>query len=364
MKAVTQFSRQLFTIIATLAGTFCLAAMAVAEQSPIQAPTQEDIGIFTAVEGRITVTRPSTGTGAAVKLQDTVLFRDTIETDKESRTKALLNDDSILTIGEHSRVEITEHIYDPARSVRSVVVNLVQGKVRALVGKVFAGSGSKFEIHTPTAVAAARGTYFVVWHVDGTSGIANIGNHGDVDFQSGGHAVRVVPGTYSLTPPGGGPPSSPQPTTGNNAPAQVANAVHGTDIKDDAKENPSHAAQASGGTAPVAQPPQAPSGLPGSGAEPGSGSPLIPTSTIVPNVTVPAVISGAAPPPPPPPSPPPPPPPPPPRFKPIPIDPSDVHRDNGLHLGQRDLQPGHGNPTPGNNKIPSSSAGPNQGKLR
>jgi len=356
MKAVTRSPRQLFPIVAILASAFCLATTAVAEQLPLQASVQEDIGIFTAVEGRITVTHPSAGAATAVKLQDTVLFRDTIETAKESRTKALLNDDSILTVGEHSRVEITEHMYDPTRSVRSVVVNLVQGQVRALVGKVFAGSGSKFEIHTPTAVAAARGTYFVVWHVDGASGIANIGAHGDVDFQSGGHTVSVVPGTYSLTPPGGGPPSLPQPTTGSNAPAQVAAAVQGTDIKDDAKENPSHTAQASGGTASVPQSSQTPGGQPESGAAPGSGTPLIPTSTIVPNVTVPAVVSGAAPPPPPPPSPPSPPPPPP-RFKPIPIDPTAIHPDNGLHLGQKGLQPGYGNPTPGNNQMPPGQGG-------
>ncbi len=265
---------------------------------------EPDIGVFTAVEGRVSVQHAQSPEAVSAKLRDTVLFKDLIETQEESHTKALLNDDSILTVGEHSRVEITEHLYDPNRSLRSVVVNLVQGKVRALVGKVFTGSGSKFEVHTPTAVAAARGTYFVVWHVEGASGVANIGNHGDVDFHSGGRMVSVAPGTYSLTPPGGGPPS------------------------------------------------QTPGSAPGSGAGLGSGSPLLPTSTVVPNVTVPAVISGAASPPsPPPPSPPPP------RFHPIPIDPSKVHQDNGLHLGQQGLQPGHGNPTPGNNQIPPGQGG-------
>jgi hypothetical protein len=355
MKAVTRFPRQLFPIIATLVGTFCLAATAVAEQSP----AQEDIGIFTAVEGRITVTRPSIGAATAVKLQDTVLFRDTIETDKESRTKALLNDDSILTVGEHSRVEITEHLYDPTRNVRSVVVNLVQGKVRALVGKVFAGSGSKFEIHTPTAVAAARGTYFVVWHVDGASGIANIGNHGDVDFQSGGQTVRVNPGNFSMTPPGGGPPSPQAPATGGNIPSQVASAVQGTEVKDNHEESPSHTAQASGGTASVNSPTAQPA-APVAAAAPTNPSGSLP-STISTLITPPAVTSGAAPPPP---SPPPPPPPPPPRFKPVPIDPVAIRPDNGLHLGQRDLQPGHGNPTPGNTKIPPGNAVQNQGKLK
>ena len=271
--------------------------------------------MFIAIEGKASVQHAQSPEILSVKLQDTVLFKDLIETQKESRTKALLHDDSILTIGEHSRVEITEYLYDPNRSLRSVVVNLAQGRVRALVGKVFVGSGSKFEVHTPTAVASARGTYFVVWHVDGASGIANIGSHGNVDFQSGGRLVSVTPGTYSLTPPGGGPPSPPQPATGSNSPAQVANAVHGTNIKDAATEKPSRTIRALGDTAPVARLLQSPGGMRGPGAERVSGSPLSPTSTVAPNMTVPAVISGAASPP----------------------------DNNGFHLGPKGLQPGQGN---------------------
>jgi len=315
--------------------------------------TEPDVGVFTAVEGKVSVQHAQSPELLPAKLQDTVLFRDLIETQKESRTKALLNDDSILTIGEHSRVEITKHLYDPKRSLRSVVVNLVQGKVRALVGKAFEGSGSKFEIHTPTAVAAARGTYFVVWHMDGASGVANIGNHGNVDFRSGGRMVSVVPGTYSLVPPGGGPPSLPKPATGGNAPAQVANAVHGTDMKDDAKENPSHAAQASGGTAPLNQPTQSQGGPSVPSAALSSGSPSMPTSTIVPNVTVPAVISGAASPPPPPPALPPPPP------------PSGGPSGNpGQGIGPGGLPPGQGGIVPGTGQTNPGQGGSHSNRPR
>ena len=319
------------------------------------AAAEPDVGVFTAVEGKVSVQHAQSPEALSAKMRDTVLFKDLIETQKESRTKALLNDDSILTIGEHSRVEITEHLYDPNRSLRSVVVSLVQGHVRALVGKTFAGSGSKFEIHTPTAVAAARGTYFVVWHVEGASGVANIGNHGDVDFHSGGSTVSVAPGTYSLTPPGGGPPSPPQPTTGGNAPAQVAAAVQGTDIKDDAKENPSHTAQASGGTAPVAQPTQTPGGPSGPSTALSSGSPSMPTSTIVPNVTVPAVISGAASPPPPPPIPPLPPPPPPPVIPP---------GGHGIGIGPGGLPPGQGGIVPGTGETNPGQGGSHSNRPR
>ncbi|HEX9742855.1 MAG TPA: FecR family protein [Nitrospiraceae bacterium] len=320
---------------------------------------EPDIGVFTAVEGKVSVQHAQSAEALAAKQSDTVLFRDLIETQKESRTKALLNDDSILTVGEHSRVEITEHIYDPNRGVRSVVVNLVQGKVRALVGKIFEGSGSKFEIHTPTAVAAARGTYFVVWHVDGVSGIANVGSHGNVDFGSAGRTVNVGPGSFSLTPPGGGPPALPSPMTGSNVPAQVTAAVQGTEVPSTpASENPSHTAAASGGTAPV-QSPQAIANV--SGATSGtttttssSGT----TSSLVTGSTPPAVTSGAA-----------------------PGSSGDgggtgetgggsgdtgggggdtggggggegPKPNRGLHLGQLGLQPGFGFPTPGNNIIP------------
>jgi len=166
---------------------------------------EDGIGIFTAVQGQVTVAHPKVATIVPVKLQDAVLFKDIIETQNESRTKALFEDDSLLTVGENSRIEITEHIYDPNQNKRSMVVKLVQGRLRALVSKIFTGSGSKFEIHTPTAVAAARGTYFVVWFENGTSGVVNIGNSGIVDFTSEGKRVSVKPGEYSFAALGEAP---------------------------------------------------------------------------------------------------------------------------------------------------------------
>lgn len=374
-----------------------VAVLALLGQGLLDAKAEEsppgDIGIFTAVEGQVSVTHSGTADALPAKLHDDVRFLDIIETDRESRSKALLNDDSILTVGEHSRVEITEHVYDPRRDARTVVVNLVRGKVRALVSKVFTGTGSKFEVHTPTSVAAARGTYFVVWHADGVSGIANIGAHGAVDFQSGGSTVHVEPGNFSLTPPGGGPSLPAAALSGSNVPSHVTAAAQGTTVQDTPKpESPKQAVLSLSGQAAM---PPAGSLLSG-GQTGGSGlpsanvGPSVVTGTIsapaVPIVTVPAVISGASGggssgtttsspppalppppvlsppsppvvvlPPPPPVLPPPPPvlPPPPPVVTPppppvvLPPPPPVVHTDNGLHLGQSGLQPGHGGPNPG-----------------
>lgn len=168
-------------------------------------PLAEGIGVITAVQGQVTMAHPQAERAVPAKIDDNVLFKDIIETQSESRTKALFDDDTLLTVGEHSRVEITEHIYDPSQNRRSLVVKLVRGKLRALISKVFDGSGSKFEIHTPTAVAAARGTYFVVWVEGELSGVVNIGTSGRVDFTSGGQTVSLAPGQFSVAPAGATP---------------------------------------------------------------------------------------------------------------------------------------------------------------
>jgi FecR protein len=167
--------------------------------------TKEGIGFYTAVLGKATVTHLGEAQVLPVKLQDEVLFKDVIQTEHDSRTRALFQDDSMLTVGENSRVEIDEYIYNPEKNVRLAIVKLMQGQVRALVSKVFKANGSKFEIHTPSAVAAARGTYFTVWVENGQSGIINIGEKGRVDFTSGGTTVAVDPGFFSVAKEGQAP---------------------------------------------------------------------------------------------------------------------------------------------------------------
>jgi hypothetical protein len=165
----------------------------------------EEVGFYTAVAGQVSVTHPGDTRLIPVKLHDQVLFKDVIETQRASRTKAFFQDDSILTVGENSRVEIDEYIYQPDNNVRRAVVRLLEGQVRALVSKVFKANGSRFEVHTPSAIAAARGTYFTVWVHDGQSGIINIGETGRVDFTSGGATVTVDPGYYSVAKDGDAP---------------------------------------------------------------------------------------------------------------------------------------------------------------
>ncbi len=123
----------------------------------------EVVGAVTASLGTSYVTRAGAAERIVVKRGADTHFMDTYQTEAKSRLKILFEDDSIISMGENSKLMITENIYDPNEKKRSTVVKMVGGSMRVMVGKAFAGGKTKFEVHTPTSVAAARGTYFIVW---------------------------------------------------------------------------------------------------------------------------------------------------------------------------------------------------------
>lgn len=85
-----------------------------------------------------------------------ILENDAVETGSGSRTKLFFIDDSILNLGEMSRIEVQEYMYSPEKQRSRSIYRLMDGALKVVVGR------SDLEIHTPTAVAAARGTKFMV----------------------------------------------------------------------------------------------------------------------------------------------------------------------------------------------------------
>ena len=219
-------------------GTYSLAMMPLSLWLIAMAPSdvvamETAVGQFTVVKGNVTVAHAAASNNRPqhVEPQDSVLFHDRIQTGADSRTKALFVDDTLLTVGENTRIKIDEYVFQPQEDLRSVIVNMFQGRIRALVGKHFVGAGSRFEIRTPTAVAAARGTYFIVW-IDNsrTTGMANIGEKGDVAFTAAGRTVIVKPGYYSLAIDGEAPTT---PVVFTDQTAEISRLVAATDVKDD-----------------------------------------------------------------------------------------------------------------------------------
>lgn len=110
---------------------------------------ENNVGSMVAVKGKALIERDKKAVEAKVK--DSIFLNDTVTTLEASRAKMLFTDDSVLTLGEKSKAVIREFVYSKDKGGQSIF-NLIDGKMRSVVGK------TKFEVHTPTAVAAARGT--------------------------------------------------------------------------------------------------------------------------------------------------------------------------------------------------------------
>jgi hypothetical protein len=120
-------------IIFTLAGAACA----------------ESIASVVALRGKATVERGGKKLEAQPRLG--IELKDTVATAEGGRVKLLFIDDSVLTLAEKSRMSVDTFIH--SRSDRGTsLFNLLDGKMRAVVGK------TRFEVKTPTVVAAARGT--------------------------------------------------------------------------------------------------------------------------------------------------------------------------------------------------------------
>ena len=217
--------------VRTRHGAFVIALLvAIMAAPPAMGRDAPDvIGQAAAVYGRVAVARSGDTKPVLLKVPDDIYGRDVIETGAEARSKILLADDTLLTIGAGSLVEMAEHVYDQASETRSITLKLESGKLRALVGRTFAGPNSKFVVRTPTGFAAGQGCYFVTW-IDGTTtGTANIGSAGQVSFTSGGRTVVLNPGQFTTT--AGAAPLPARPLN-SSTPGEVAGVLTATDYKE------------------------------------------------------------------------------------------------------------------------------------
>ncbi|MBI4849381.1 MAG: FecR domain-containing protein [Nitrospirae bacterium] len=113
------------------------------------ASAENEVGAIVAVKNKAVIEREKRELEA--KAKDGILSIDTVTTLEASRAKMLFRDDSVLTLGEKSKLVVKEYMYSDGRRGKSVF-NLIDGKLRTVVGN------TDLEIHTPTSVTAARGT--------------------------------------------------------------------------------------------------------------------------------------------------------------------------------------------------------------
>jgi|GEM_PF-2336623 len=120
---------------------------------------------------------------------------DKLTTGEKSRLKVLFSDDVILALGSKTAVMVEKHLFDPKSGARQTRLNLLEGKLRALVQKMVAGSRADFEVKTTNAVAGVRGTEFALVTEGKDTKLYTFS--GEVELSGSGETVLVAAGQGS-----------------------------------------------------------------------------------------------------------------------------------------------------------------------
>ncbi len=156
--------------------TVCLLLFAVGARA------QEEAGTIVVVEGQVEVV--SAGSARAAIAGAVVRVGDQVRTGKTGRARIAFRDDSTLSVAEGSLVAIDEHVFQPDQGTVRSVLNLLGGKVRALVSDYYSDPQASYRIETATAVSGVRGTDFIVTFAATTALTEIVGLSGKIGVNS------------------------------------------------------------------------------------------------------------------------------------------------------------------------------------
>ncbi|MGP1484611.1 MAG: FecR family protein [Campylobacter sp.] len=147
------------------------------------------VGSLTLVDGDVDILRD--GKSVKAKENDDILSLDVIKTGKNSKAKITFSDQTIITIGKESLINIEEYIYNDNEV--KFQTNVIKGAFHAISGKIGKINPDKFKLKTKTASIGIRGTEFL-----GNSDTIAC-TKGEIIIFSGGTFVSVKQGEMIKT---------------------------------------------------------------------------------------------------------------------------------------------------------------------
>lgn len=118
-----------------------------------------NIGTVTLVEGDAFVLRDSNS--KKLNLGDTILNQDIIETKMNSKAKITFVDDTVITIGKESSLNIEDYYFSSSEPSKvKTQLSITKGTFHAITGQIGKVNPSKFKLKTKNATIGIRGTEF------------------------------------------------------------------------------------------------------------------------------------------------------------------------------------------------------------
>ncbi len=117
-------------------------------------------GFVKTVEGDGRIVRGEASMPA--KPGDILHVSDTVTTEKHSSVGIMLEDDTLLSLGPDSRLELSDFAFAPQEEKFAIAIRLLKGSFAYMSGVIARLAPEKVRIETPDAVIAVHGTRFLV----------------------------------------------------------------------------------------------------------------------------------------------------------------------------------------------------------
>ncbi|MBT8330550.1 MAG: FecR family protein, partial [Desulfofustis sp.] len=120
------------------------------------------IGKVVAVTGEVVLEH--NGDSIPMEVGSPVYEGGVLKTGDDSHIEVRFTDDTMLSQGANSEVSIDDYVFDQPDSASSILLNLTEGTLRNLTGKIADENPESFEVKSPLATLGIRGTDFRVFH--------------------------------------------------------------------------------------------------------------------------------------------------------------------------------------------------------
>jgi len=96
------------------------------------------------------------------RVGDALHVSDAVTTEEKSSIGIMLEDDTILSLGPNSRLELADFAFAPQEENFAVAIRLIKGSFTYMSGVIARLAPEKIRIETPDAVIAVHGTSFLI----------------------------------------------------------------------------------------------------------------------------------------------------------------------------------------------------------